>query len=332
MGRVPGSRRPQKPASTRASRAAHALFMQEWRRRRRAAALLKKSKSARKKVVRLSGPHRCRLDAPLALELDAARLRRFQHWFRETALLGHRRYQESPDLVRSLRMPLKSPAAWLAALIAYWWMDDFARDAVGWLLTDAEPDWDQIKGLLRCATTVAQSGAVGTAGPRYRRGHGAVPAGGCAQNSRMILSLQRWHNMVVIDGGLSRLVRAIRKPRTPSPRMTTSCAAGCLSHVRGIGQYLAKNVMATMVAHGLLEFDIGIVGPGALATVVFLRGGPGTLQSPGLWPDDNDTGNVRGAIAHLARLEGCHWLDMQHALCLWRSSGSFHAVPARSTF
>jgi hypothetical protein len=97
--------------------------------------------------------------------------------------------------------------------------------------------------------------------------------------------------------------------------------------VRGIGPYLAKNVINTLLAHGLLEFDVGIVCPTALATVSFLRGDKGALPSCcGLWPIQADDYKVRDAIAHLAALEGCHWLDMQHALCLWRSTDAFVAT------
>ena len=322
-------RRPvKKPPSTPESRAGHTRFMQEWRGRRRVQQLLKIGQSTRRTAaLHARGTPRCRLDALLALELHPARLREFQHWYRATASPAHRRYQDSPDLVRSLRLPLKSASAWLAAVIAYWWMDDCARDAVGWLLTLAEPDWSQIGELLRWAGTVSRNGAVRHAGPRYRRGTGAAKVSRCAPNFRAIPSLRRWHELVVNGGGLSQLVKALRAPVAPMPRMTTSCAADLLSQVRGIGPHLAISVINTLLSHGLLEFDVGIVGPGALATVFFLRGGRGALpRCHGLWPNQEDECKVRDAIAHLAALEGCHWLDMQHALCLWRSTDSFVAT------
>ncbi len=46
--------------------------------------------------------------------------------------------------------------------------------------------------------------------------------------------------------------------------------------MRGIGHGLAADVLNTLLSHGLLMFDIGIVGPGALAAVFYLRGGEGT--------------------------------------------------------
>jgi hypothetical protein len=325
----------EKCPSTPESRARHARLMQKIRARRRVQQLLNTGHSTRRSVVlHARGSPCCRLGASVSLEMHVARLRQFQHWYRATASPFHRRYQESPELVRSLRLPLKSPSAWLAAVIAYWWMEDCARDAVGWLLAVPDPDWSRIGELLRWAGTVSRSGAVrhAIAGRRYRRGSGAMPVRGCARNFRAILSIQRWHELVVSGGGLSELVKALTAPATPTPRMTTSCAADLLSQVRGIGPYLAKNVINTLLSHGLLEFDVGIVGPGALTTVIFLRGGTVALsRCYGLWPNQEDDYKVRDAIAHLAALEGCHWLDMQHALCLWRSTDSFAAVSTHRT-
>ena len=56
-----------------------------------------------------------------------------------------------------------------------------------------------------------------------------------------------------------------------------------------------------------------------LASVTYLRGsGRGARGGGrgGLMPNASDRHNARGSIAHLAELEGCNWLDMQHALCL----------------
>jgi len=307
--------------------------MRRLRAQQRLQQLLNTGHSTRRSVViHARGSRSCQLSASAGLDMDPARLRQFQHWYRAIASPCHRRYQESPELVRSLRLPLKSPSAWLAAVIAYWWMEDCARDAVGWLLTTPEPDWSRIWELMRWADTVSRSGAVAHAGRRYRRGSGAMPASGCAPNFRAILSLQRWHELVVSGEGLSELVKALKAPAAPTPRMTTSCAADLLSHVRGIGPYLAKNVINTLLSHGLLEFDVGIVGPGSFATVVFLRGGADVLpRCYGLWPSQEDAYKVRDAITHLAALEGCHWLDMQHALCLWRSTDSFATTSTHRT-
>ena len=85
---------------------------------------------------------------------------------------------------------------------------------------------------------------------------------------------------------------------------------------------MAKNVINTLFAHGFLEFDLGVVGPGALGTLAWLKGSRGTLPSPGFWPTSHVPAAViaRQGVARLAEMESCHWLDMQHALRLWRSS------------
>ena len=322
----------KKPPSTPESRAGHARFMQEWRGRHRVQQLLKVGKSTRRTAFSCArGTLSCRLDALLVLDLHPARLREFQHWYRATASPAHRRYQDSPDLVRSLRLPLKSPSAWLVAVIAYWWMEDCARDALGWLLTFPEPDWLQIGELLRWAGTVARNGAVRRHGcPRDPRGTVAAPERICPRNFRTVLPLRRLHELVVNVGSLSQLVKALKAPAAPTPRMTASCAADLLSRTRGIGPGLAADVLNTLLSHGLLEFDVGIVSPGALAAVFYLRGGEGTQpRCYGLWPRQADKYTVRDAIAHLAALEGCHWLDVHHALRLWRSTDSFLATSPR---
>ena len=77
-----------------------------------------------------------------------------------------------------------------------------------------------------------------------------------------------------------------------------------------------------MLSHGLLKFGVGCVGRGSIATVAYLCGGKGTLRDAhgGLLPNCRDRNNARGSVVHVVELEGCHWLDMQQALCLWRAS------------
>ena len=108
----------------------------------------------------------------------------------------------------------------------------------------------------------------------------------------------------------------------PQPKTQTSCAAAALAHVRGVGPYWAKNAINTLFAHGFLEFDLGVVGPGALATLAWLRGGEGTLPSLGFWQTAQApvAAIARQGMARLSEMEPCHWLGTQHALCLWRSS------------
>ena len=81
---------------------------------------------------------------------------------------------------------------------------------------------------------------------------------------------------------------------------------------------MAKNVINTLSAHGFLEFDLGVVGPGVLATLAWLRGGEGTLPSLGSRPTAQAPAAAiaRQGVVRLAEMESCHWLDTQHALRL----------------
>jgi hypothetical protein len=145
-----------------------------------------------------------------------------------------------------------------------------------------------------------------------------VPAGSCNKRLRQYLSIRRWHNVIKKDAAIQAIAQA-------RPKMTTSYAAAALATVSGIGPYLAKNVINTLLTHDLLEFDAGIVGPGALASLSWLRGGSQAVRARGCWPmaSGADAVAARDAIARLAHLESCHWLDIQHALCLWRASAPF---------
>ncbi|MFM7988304.1 MAG: hypothetical protein ACKPKO_54225, partial [Candidatus Fonsibacter sp.] len=90
-----------------------------------------------------------------------------------------------------------------------------------------------------------------------------------------------------------------------------------------------KKVIATVPSRGLIDFDVGVVGRGSLATVTYLCGRRATSSrastAAGFLPNDTDKDNARGTVAHLAQLEGCHWLDMQHALCVRQQSESFRS-------
>ena len=50
--------------------------------------------------------------------------------------------------------------------------------------------------------------------------------------------------------------------------LKTSGAASFMTAIHGIGPYLVTNVIATMLYHnGFLSYEVGIAGPGSLATV-----------------------------------------------------------------
>ncbi|MFM7982669.1 MAG: hypothetical protein ACKPKO_25440, partial [Candidatus Fonsibacter sp.] len=63
-------------------------------------------------------------------------------------------------------MIVTHPRAWFAAVISYWWVDPFARDAIGWLLMDEPPNWLLMQELLRRARSVEAS-RFGAAGPQF---------------------------------------------------------------------------------------------------------------------------------------------------------------------
>jgi hypothetical protein len=287
--------------------------MRQCRQKRRMETLLKKPGGKRQRGRDKPRPSM----AALSCDFQFDRLRQFQQWYRNHAQPHEKRFQDSVDLIRSVRLPLTSPSPYLAALMAYWWLDDCGRDAVGWLLAEQTPNWKDVRRLLTIA-----AGTVATAAKPRRRGLGAVPADSNTK-TRSFLTVQRWHMLVVEKNALAPLAQAMAT-KPPQPKMQTSCAATALAVVRGVGPYLAKNIINTLFSHGFVEFDLGIVGPGALATLDWLWGGEGALPSQGFWPTAQAQAAViaRQGVAQLAEMESCHWLDMQHALCLWRCSGA----------
>ena len=61
--------------------------------------------------------------------------------------------------------------------------------------------------------------------------------------------------MVVGQNALAPLARAMATKR-PQPKMKTSCAAAALAVLRGVGPYLAKQIIInTLFWHGTLAFD-----------------------------------------------------------------------------
>jgi hypothetical protein len=99
-------------------------------------------------------------------------------------------------------------------------------------------------------------------------------------------------------------------------------AAAALKTLPGCGPYIAKNVINTMLLRGLLQFDEGVLEPGAIRSLVFLKTiGTGTRaqHAGGLWPDAPDPAGWRRIVQALALQENCHWIDIQSGLCFWSS-------------
>jgi hypothetical protein len=85
-----------------------------------------------------------------------------------------------------------------------------------------------------------------------------------------------------------------------------------------------------MLLRGLLQFDEGVLGPGAISSLVFLQGKDdgkrAQLQGRGLWPDEPDPAGWRRIVEELAWQENCHWIDIQCGLCYW---GPWLGTPRR---
>ncbi len=67
-----------------------------------------------------------------------------------------------------------------------------------------------------------------------------------------------------------------------------------------LGNSSPNTLLPVCSLQGLLEFGTGLVGLGALASVVFLRGGgAGRLGNvTGQWPDDEGASEVLAAVQH----------------------------------
>ncbi|MFM7977818.1 MAG: hypothetical protein ACKPKO_00750, partial [Candidatus Fonsibacter sp.] len=116
--------------------------------------------------------------------------------------------------------------AWLVAAISYWRVDLFARDAIARLLTDESPNWLLMQKLLHRARSVEVS-RVGAAEPQLRQGFGAAMRA-CPRHIRTLLSLRRWHELVVQDKCIPEHVAAIGNPES-FPIFTYSLAASFLT-------------------------------------------------------------------------------------------------------
>ena len=80
---------------------------------------------------------------------------------------------------------------------------------------------------------------------------------------------------------MAPLARAMAT-KPPEPNMPTNCAATALPVVRVAGPYWPTHAINTLLSQGLLDVAVGIVGPGALATLAWLQGGTGPLPRQGL--------------------------------------------------
>jgi len=262
------------------------------------------------------------------------RLHWFHTWLRHKAHPAWRRVHLAAEVERSRRLLRiegeRSMRIWLAALVAFWWLDSCARDTVVNTLAFREtPNWEYVRGLLVDASLVAR-----TCPPRRidgptgagRRGPGALLSPESPKTSkidRTLITIKTWHSSIV--SGTAAAVAAVAdrlEPDAEPPGPPTSTeVASALRTLPGCGPYLAKNVINTLLLMNLVRFDGGVLGPGAIRALAYLQGHDvtnDTGQSKGLWPDQADPSGWRAAVQELADQEvHCHWVDMQCALCYW---------------
>jgi hypothetical protein len=215
---------------------------------------------------------------------------------------------------------------WLAALVAFWWLDACARDTVVNLLATSElPNWAYVRTLLVDAAGVALAcpprridGPTGAG----RRGPGLLGSRKTSRIDRTLITIKAWHSSIVSGTAAAVATVADRlgpEAEQPGPPTSTEVASA-LRTLPGCGPYLAKNVINTLVLLNLVRFDTGVLGPGAIRALAYLQGQDvtDTGQWKGLWPDQADPNGWRAAVQELTDQEvNCHWVDMQCALCYW---------------
>lgn len=221
---------------------------------------------------------------------------------------------------------------WFVSLVSFWWLDAVSRDTVvPELALQSEPEWDYVRFCLTLAHGVAQNNpprrfdgptGLGRRGPGAVRQEDLDPGDNEGERGgtrvprvmRTWRTLQAWHEGIV--GGSAEAVSALADRLESRDTVTSSEAARALRTLPGCGPYLAKNIVNTLLLMGLVRFDVGILGPGAIRSLGFLRGS--LIQSKGLWPDQPDPEGWRDAVQQLAEREAdCHWVDIQSALCYW---------------
>jgi hypothetical protein len=133
---------------------------------------------------------------------------------------------------------------------------------------------------------------------------------------KCLQTLRAWYNSIVCCGSLA--ITTDRDVSDAAIRPTTSETARALSGLPGVGPYLAKDVLVTLLHAGEIVYDRGIIGPGASSSLDYLLGGPPVLVPKSFWPWTPNSEHRHALIEELARAERqAHFFDMQAALCWW---------------
>ena len=94
-----------------------------------------------------------------------------------------------------------------------------------------------------------------------------------------------------------------------------------MHRLHGVGPYTIKNVTNTLRLLGLVQHDVGCLGPGACEGAIFLRTGAiCTSRCSGLLPWHSDRQSLRDVVATVAKRKRIHFMDAQGALCYWMQS------------
>jgi len=137
-------------------------------------------------------------------EFQCKPLRQFQTWFRQKALPSQKFTHCAEDMRRALRFPwpmsVPEVRVWLFALVGYWWLTPYGRDALGYELLTHNPDWHRIGSRLQMSASGPRAGMSGTQ-RLGRSGPGAVGT----QQQREVATLQCGHDAIVRDGLLEDL-------------------------------------------------------------------------------------------------------------------------------
>ena len=171
-------------------------------------------------------------------------------------------------------MSVPEVRVWLFALVGYWWLTPYGRDALGYELLMPDPDWHRIGSRLRLSASGPRAGMSGV----RRRGNGIRKPGAVStQQQRELATLRCWHDAIVRDGVLEDLTDS-NPERPPS----STDAARALARLPSVGPYLVKSLLGVLTLTKRIHFDVGVIPPGSYSSVRYLLTGDSALTSRSL--------------------------------------------------
>ena len=94
-------------------------------------------------------------------------------------------------------MSVREVRVWLFALVGYWWLNPYGRDALRYELLMPNPDWHRIGYRLQFS---ASGPRAGMSGVRRRCKGISGPRAVGTQKQRELATLQCWRDAIVKDG------------------------------------------------------------------------------------------------------------------------------------